>query len=59
MVSPEFPDVLPFARPGLILCWPSTWPHWLILALLAALLVFGWVFFLLALRTVYRRGDMG
>ncbi len=43
----------------LILFWPSAWPDRLALALLAALFVFGWVFFLLALRAACRRWDMG
>jgi hypothetical protein len=43
----------------LILLWPSAWPDWLALALLAALFAFGWVFFLFALRAACRRWDMG
>jgi hypothetical protein len=50
---------LSFASLVLILLWRSTWPDWLGLGLLVAMFVFGWSFFLLALRAACRRWDIG
>ena len=52
------PWILLFASVTLLYFWRSTWPEYLRLWLVAAIFVFGWVFFLFTLRTACRRWDL-
>jgi hypothetical protein len=49
---------LSFASVILFLFWRSAWPDWLGVGLLVTMFVFGWAFFLLALRAACRRWDL-
>jgi hypothetical protein len=51
--------VLSFASLNLAIFPRSAWQNWLVLWMLVAMFVFGWVFFLLALRAACRRWDLG
>lgn len=52
------PGTLLFASVTLLAFWRSTWPEELRLWFLAAIFVFGWVFFLVTLWAAYRRWDL-
>jgi hypothetical protein len=51
--------ILSIASLFVFIFWRSTWPDWWGPALLAAMFVFGWVFFLFSLRAACRWRDMG